>query len=646
MTFRGINNTVYTTGAEIGKGGEGTVYLLDDHPNLVLKQYSEPLSTEKQAKLKHMVAITNAKIEAYAAWPVDLVHDNKKQIVGFVMRRLNRYVPIHMLFSPMDRKKMFADKGYNFLVHVARNLAVAFFQLHNAGLIIGDVNEGNILVDANGMIGFIDCDSFQVRDHNSYYYCEVGVPRYTPPELLKMGTFENVVRTINTDSFSLSVLIFQLLFLGRHPFAGKNKSAVDINEETAIKNHQFAYSLDNRQKQLFPPDDSFDIKSLSTPLIELLHRSFEREGNRPSPADWANALEEFGKIMVTCKSSKLHTYPSTMTECPWCSFRKRRGILYFLDDNYLKGLEALNDIESFVNGFKLEKISFAPLTEDNFSSTAVVNPIDPQYYQDRNVKIICYVAAGIIAIAIPFFFDFKLIFIAFILGYINYHCPWTASLRKELRKRRDIFYSLKSHFYDAMAAYNNAEELNVYDKDVLKFNNLIDQFRKLPEELQSRRKSMEEKIYMEQLSMFLRNFNIKDHTIPTFGPAKKQLLYNNGIMTASDISKLNTVKIQGIGPKNYQVLVSWQRQLATKFLYMPDTTRINAGFHQILKDIALTKIQLEVKIRQQYKSLHYLKNNIVQRQKVLESQVNVLAQQYFQAQVDYGVFTQMNTLLR
>jgi DNA-binding helix-hairpin-helix protein with protein kinase domain len=174
--------------------------------------------------------------------------------------------------QPHGPQKMFPDKGYNFLVHVARNLATAFLKLHEAGLVVGDVNEGNILVNSSGLIAFIDCDSFQVQGPKGYYFCEVGVPRYTPPELLKHGSFERTARTANTDSFSMAVLIFQLLFLGRHPFAGKQRTAGDLDEETAIRQKQFAYSLSDKRKKLTPPNDSFSITNLNEDIVGLFHR--------------------------------------------------------------------------------------------------------------------------------------------------------------------------------------------------------------------------------------------------------------------------------------------------------------------------------------------------------------------------------------
>lgn len=51
------------------------------------------------------------------------------------------------------------------------------------------------------------------------FHCDVGVPLWTPPEL-QGRDFRGLTRTKNHDRFGLAVLMFQLLFMGRHPFAG------------------------------------------------------------------------------------------------------------------------------------------------------------------------------------------------------------------------------------------------------------------------------------------------------------------------------------------------------------------------------------------------------------------------------------------
>lgn len=60
---------------------------------------------------------------------------------------------IHQLFGPRERFVEFPSVGWDSLVHVARNCAAAFNSVHDLGVVIGDVNEGNLLVTSDGTVG-------------------------------------------------------------------------------------------------------------------------------------------------------------------------------------------------------------------------------------------------------------------------------------------------------------------------------------------------------------------------------------------------------------------------------------------------------------------------------------------------------------
>jgi DNA-binding helix-hairpin-helix protein with protein kinase domain len=642
MTYSGLNSGQYTTGRELGRGGEGTVYELKDNSGQVLKKYNEPLTANKISKLKHMIAMRNAGIEAYAAWPVDLVSDERGGVCGFIMKKLTGYVPLHMIFSPMDRKKLFPDKGYNFLVHVARNLATAFHKLHDAGLVIGDVNEGNILISASGLVAFIDCDSFQVKGNDQYFFCEVGVPRYTPPELLKKGSFEQEERTVNTDSFSMAVLIFQLLFLGRHPFAGKNKLAADFDEETAIRKREFAYSLENKKKKLFPPVDSFTITNLSDDIVGLFHRAFEQDA-RPLPADWIKTLDAQLGDMISCGAARLHSYPSKLAECPWCHFQRSRGILYFLDDSYLKATHTLGDIESFVNGFNVEKLELKKWNgSHDFSGVTPAEP-HPRFYRYRSLKwgaIGCLVVYSIIALTL----HHNLVMTAFavLTSFAVYmYSPYTTRLNAELKRRAATHSQLKEKLAAMILEYDQPSDLANYSRGLEMLQKYVQDFRRLPDEYERRRKLMDERMYHEQLDEYLSLFVIETQEIPSFGAVKKAALTINGIITAADIYKLHSAKVTGIGPKNLQVLLGWQRQLESGFVYIPDSGKMAPRLQEVSGDVARIKAKLESLISREHQSLNHLKLNIANRAAVLERQINDLSLLAHKAGLEVEVFRKL-----
>ncbi|RFM28460.1 protein kinase domain-containing protein [Deminuibacter soli] len=630
----------YMIGRELGRGGEGQVFEVHHNDAVVVKLYNEELSTEKAEKLKYMVEIGNDDIRAYAAWPSDIVTDLKGNTIGFVMRKLVNSVPLHMLFSPMDRKKLFPARGYNFLVHVARNLAAAFYTLHNAGLVIGDVNEGNILIDKNGMLTFIDCDSFQVyvKEEKKYYYCEVGVPRYTPPELLEMTSFENVVRTANTDVFSMAVLIFQLLFLGRHPFAGRNTSSDDIDEETAIKKHYFAYSQNNEAPKLLPPADSLEIKHLSPLLSQLFHQSFEQRSRRPITTEWIKALDQFQKEMTRCANAKMHFYPKHSETCPWCSFREKRGIVYFIDDSYLKSNPLLENIDSFVNGFQVEEITLKPHSGNYLTTGLSAATIPQQFYLYKNYTRYAKLAILLLTTGIAFITPWLII--AGVAAYFvaNALLPWKNKLNRQLQKRETDYTTLKSRYAALVKTYNAPPELNVYNQLTQKLENQIKAFRELPVEFKERKKQLEEVQYNEQLEAFLKSCSLRDHNIASFGSARKQILFNNGIRNAADISRLPELRIQGIGPKNMQVLLNWQRQVCADFTYKPNDTLFSKQLHTIFLEINGNKQNLENEIRSNYQAIQQMKNHIYTKQAALEKQIAAMAAQVHQASLDSEAF--------
>jgi DNA-binding helix-hairpin-helix protein with protein kinase domain len=78
---------------------------------------------------------------------------------------------------------------------------------------VGDINHSGFLISPEAKVKLIDADSFQVSDGAKHYFCKVGVPEYTPPELQNQP-LGGVLRTSNHDAFGLAVVIFQLLFMG------------------------------------------------------------------------------------------------------------------------------------------------------------------------------------------------------------------------------------------------------------------------------------------------------------------------------------------------------------------------------------------------------------------------------------------------
>ena len=89
------------------------------------------------------------------------------------------------LLSDAQRgEDMLRQADYRFLVRVAYNIVGVASAVHHSGCVIGDINHSAILVSEKATLAFIDADSFQFSDGRTSYLCRVGVPEYTPPELI------------------------------------------------------------------------------------------------------------------------------------------------------------------------------------------------------------------------------------------------------------------------------------------------------------------------------------------------------------------------------------------------------------------------------------------------------------------------------
>lgn len=640
--FEGINHKNYTVGQKIGQGGEGSVYLVNESPDKVIKLYAEIPDRDKIDKLIFMSTIAREEILKFAAWPTDVVRDNTGRYCGIIMRRLDAFVPLHKLFNPMDRKQTFPDKGYNFLVHVASNLAAAFHKVHEAGIVIGDVNEANILVNQTGMVALIDCDSFQIKHGNRYHFCEVGIPRYTPPELLLLGCFDQVIRTTNTDNFSLATLIFQLLFLGRAPFTGVNPTGQDIDEETAIKGHEFAYSLRRSNRKLFPAKNSLTLNTMTRGTSALFHAAFEQNLQRPAASMWVQELNILKKSLVQCSKTKIHFYPNVIGECPWCIFRDRANIHYFLDDSYLKTLPELNDINQFVNGFKIEKISITKLDVEYERPNMTANEVPIEFRKLKWIDLAVITASILLALTLCLLFNWGFVILGVISIWIySSVSPTKQKLQAELISRENAFNHLKKSYENLIKQHNQPPEMYRYNQISHQLSLKIDNFKRLPEDFGVGKKQIEIRYYQKSLNAYLSRFDIREHAIPTFGSSKKLLIYSNGIRTAADVTKLSNIKIAGIGPKNIQVLLDWQRHVSAGFTYLPEVNAINLEIRQLANNLSARKQTLEIEIKKEYKTLMLLKGNILGNIKNLRLQYEEMALKVNQAKLNLDAFRKL-----
>ena len=331
-TFCDLQGQETGLGRCLGQGGEGAVYSVPNWPLAVAKIYARRPDENAARKLGAMVQLGNESLAAVAAWPQNLLLDPRTgAVVGFLMPRVDDHREIHKLYGPADRKTAFPDATWGFLVRAARNLAAACEAVHQHGHVIGDVNQGNVVVSRKATVRLIDCDSFQIMHLGRSYPCRVGVPLFTPPEL-QGRKLDELVRTPDHDRFGLAVLIFQLLFMGRHPFAGRHPARA-IPVETALRQGLFAYGREAMRAGFEAPPFSLWLKDVTPPVAELFERAFGPLAiagkPRPTAAEWTAALETLEARLVTCRDDPRHAHAQANGCCPWCRIENDGGPSFF-----------------------------------------------------------------------------------------------------------------------------------------------------------------------------------------------------------------------------------------------------------------------------------------------------------------------------
>jgi DNA-binding helix-hairpin-helix protein with protein kinase domain len=329
-------------GAELGRGGEGTVFDLPG-TTLAAKIYHRPAEAAKADKLEAMVRLKAPALSKFSAWPERRILDAGGQHTwGIVLPKIVGQRAIHELYSPADRKVEFPFADWTFLVHVARNCAAAFEAIHAAGHVVGDVNQGGVLVSKQGTITLIDCDSYQIADGERLFTCDVGVPHFTAPEL-QGQSFRGLKRTAEHDAFGLAVLVFHLLFMGRHPFVGRYRGTGDMPVERAIKEGRFAYGAHAPRVLMTPPPHALRLGQMPDAMAELFERAFRLPfgpTDRPSATEWLQALEQLKRSVVACPQRRGHKFAGGSAGCPWCEIAQSGGPDLFVSAQVLVRIEA------------------------------------------------------------------------------------------------------------------------------------------------------------------------------------------------------------------------------------------------------------------------------------------------------------------
>ena len=291
------NGEKLTLEKRLSGGAEGMVFITDN-PKYVAKIYHKGVITPlRWAKLKKLtdLGITSSGF----CCPQHLLYFRGIP-VGYTMFMGKGSTLSNVFDGPDAIIEHYPDWTRLDVVETLLSLIDKYLYLHMHDVVAGDIQLKNALIYDSVTQYLIDMDSVQIGN----LPCPVGTEDFTDPALWGKD-FSGFVRTLSDEDYSISMLVFSVLFCGLHPYATRN-GAETLREE--ILNHNFPYDLDNADTEHIPVGGYDHIwEYLPDYLRKMLYRTF-KEGKYYEAVCWRDAVGKYMHELETCAYDDAEAY--------------------------------------------------------------------------------------------------------------------------------------------------------------------------------------------------------------------------------------------------------------------------------------------------------------------------------------------------
>ncbi len=562
-------------GQRLAFGGEGSVYPVSGRDGSVVKIYHEAPPETQVRKLEAMIAHSTPELEALTAWPLSIVSETPEgPCIGFVMASASDYKEAHKLYSPRDRKAEFDHADWRFLVRAASNVAKAFAAIHRTGSVIGDVNHSSVMIGQDATVKLIDCDSYQLEFGTEFFPCEVGEPLHTAPELYGQS-FREVRRTPNHDAFGLAVLIFELLFMGKHPFAGAFLGSGDPSLEDKIRDFRFAYAANAAENKVSPPAASLSLDSLPDDVAGLFSLAFSSEAaelhRRPSAATWAEGLDRLFDNLTTCERDESHVYFAGAAECPWCPIELATGAMLFNADVAYRPTDSSGfDLESVWRA--IESVKPPPeFPEIQIPANVTARPEVRRTVARRRITWLGTSIAGLLAVATTSYFALRdaqaWIGLVVALGGPGY---WLR--HRYLREVHEASFALmtaEGQLHLAESKWKDRADRSVFERAYEDLKSKKQELQSLPYARAQRLSDLDRTREQRAWTAHMENHRIAQHRIEGLNLSRCVTLASYGVESALDISEKSLRAVPTIGDSLKRTLLTWRKEVEREFTFDP-----------------------------------------------------------------------------
>jgi hypothetical protein len=337
---RGLNNRSGSAEVDmnqaLGRGATAVIYRADFSGNPCAAKIYNADRRLDQKKISAMLENppSNIQIELNGilypqlAWPFARLQDDSNRNVGYLMPLvdLKKTFSLDHFYDQVLFKKMGAptEGALSFRLEIARNLCLLVADLHDRGHYFIDMKPQNIRVWLGShVVTLVDCDGFSIAGNDGTIYpAELLSSDYVAPEAYRSNAPPQTLGEAQ-DCYALSVIIFQLLNRGTHPFQGIIKElgiTATTNDEKAA---QGLYPHGVAEDTRIAPRPQSIHHLLDDGLRDIFDKAFiGTPGRRPKAKYWANRLDRLlrNKSLVRCSKEMFDIGHMRFSgkDCPAC----------------------------------------------------------------------------------------------------------------------------------------------------------------------------------------------------------------------------------------------------------------------------------------------------------------------------------------
>jgi DNA-binding helix-hairpin-helix protein with protein kinase domain len=630
----------FALGEILTHASDGAVYRVPTDGQLAAKVFHGEPNPHISARLKGMLQLGNSELRKVTLWPTALLYPKgSDEPVGFLMPLARGRFPISTLSSPKGQSAHFPNADWRFLVRAATNLARAFHAVIKAGCVIGNVNPANILIGSDASVVLTGCDTFQIDATGSVIGAAAQETLLAPE--LHDKPFGGLVRSVNHDNFALAVLIFQLLFAGRHPFAGRYLGEGDMPISRAIAEFRFPYGARRSTHMMEPPPKTPALLIVGPELAALFERAFGKpavKGGRPSAREWMAALSRLEQNLKPCRIDSAHWHHAG-TSCPWCRVAADRGAAAA----FLAEEVPLGDRTDFETLWKEAETLDPPGEAPNILDLEST-PSDAALAVRRKGNL-AHLAAFVIALGLitmgiltkveaihPLWFVF-----AGIVAFFVTHGLFNTEEDEAAIKRRLERAKFKWEAAEAEWALRASSEEFSRQKTLLQ--ELRDAWDQLPALRSRRHEELKNDHWALQRNRYLDGYRIAEARIEALTTERLAFLASYGIETAADIDIKRFNAVPGLSNRLLESLLAWRTSIERDFMYAPTLPIDPAEIARVEREIQADARQLESQVRIGLASLKQVRRQIEAARRSLKGPTEEAYRYYAQAQIDAAVLS-------